>query len=115
MRYLPVDSVKGVDDDRSKEISNLLSQPDDSYVVTMPGNRFSVSFKIKVPDVGYTQTYLLAAQGYYTEWVREEWIQNKLETQFALNADLIVQAQQEWQRVKSEFETQFFESKIPVR
>jgi len=115
VRYLPVDSVKGVDGERSMEISNLLSQPDDNYVVTMPGNRFSVSFKTEVPDVGYTQSYLLAAQGYYTEWVREEWVQNKPEIQFALNGDLIVQAQQEWQRVKSEFEAQFFESKIPVR
>jgi hypothetical protein len=74
-----------------------------------------VRFETEDPDSGFSQSYMLAAQGYYTEWVRENWIRNRPDVQFELNDRLIVQAQEEWRKKKEEFERQFFESKIPVR
>lgn len=115
IKYLPVDSVVDAANENSPDNLNRLSQPDDEYLVTTPGNRFKAFFQTGTAENGQTNSYLLAAQGYYTEWVREEWTQNKPETPFDLNANLIVQAQQEWQRVKRDFEQQFFELKVPVR
>lgn len=115
IKYLPVDSFVDAANESSPDNLNRLSEPDEEYLVTTPGNRFNVFFQTETAEDGQTNSYLLAAQGYYTEWVREEWIQNKPETPFNLNANLIVQAQQEWQRVKRDFEQQFFELKVPVR
>jgi hypothetical protein len=41
-------------------------------LVTMPGDRYRIRFRLPDPDAGYH--VFLESRGYYLEWIREEWM-----------------------------------------
>ena len=93
-----------------------LREPDESYLVTSPGQRFSISFTVGQAGVDSTRTFLLASQGYYTEWMRGQWLQAASSaTAFVPNDSTLFDALQRWRAKRVPFEKQFFASRIPVR
>lgn len=62
------------------------------------------------------QSYLLSTQGYYTEWVRTEWMRRSGASQvFQPDEHTIETLMEMWLDRKEEFEAEFHDSRIPVR
>ena len=88
-----------------------LLEPDERYLITSPGQSFRVVF-----DAGATstrhRTYLLASQGYYTEWVRGSWIKQATGVPFKPSSASLLTAIQSWRSKQQEMEKQFYSSRI---
>jgi hypothetical protein len=114
-RAIPVSVVTtttGVRD--TAAVSRMLS-PDERYLTTSPGTALRIGF-----DAGVAEdtmfSYLLAAQGYYTEWIRADWVRTATTTQTFVPGDAALDAAYErWREVRTDFERQFFERRVPVR
>jgi hypothetical protein len=90
-----------------------LQHPDERYLETTPGQRFWLHFET---GGGADATYLLASQGYYTEWVRPSWIRDAAEpVRFRPTDAVAVEAITRWRGQRAAFERQFHETRIPVR
>jgi hypothetical protein len=93
-----------------------LGRPDEEYVVTDPGNRFWVGFRTTDAEQGTTRTYFIASQGFYTEWVRGDWVRDDVQGEpFEPTVETLHAALQRWIEVKNDFERRFEATKIPVR
>jgi hypothetical protein len=87
---------------------------DDSYLITSPGQSFSVEFDVgrSVPD---TRTYMLASQGYYTEWVRGSWIKKASGKAFTPSDTMLLEAIRDWRGKQPDMEKQFYSTRIAAR
>jgi hypothetical protein len=95
-----------------------LAAVDTSYLVTRPGDRYYVHFATDRTDRADTTsyTYLVATHGYYTEWVRGQWIaENAAPERFVPGDGALLAALLKWRERKVEMERSFFETRIPVR
>lgn len=88
-------------------------RPDDRYLQTTPGQRFFARF-----DVGVRpgpRTFLLASQGYYTEWIRGAWIkQAKAAEPFVPTDESLLVALRRWSQQRATFEPRFLAARVPV-
>jgi len=95
-----------------------LRAPDHSYWVTRPTDRFWATFEPGSAPDSMARTFFLAAQGYYTEWMRRSWLEGPPRTSstgpFTLTDQDLVNAIQEWATRRPDFEAQFRASKLPV-
>ncbi|MBL8979363.1 MAG: hypothetical protein JNM53_13170 [Gemmatimonadetes bacterium] len=90
--------------------------PDGRYLETRPGQHFTAVWRPELPASGAEQTYLLASQGYYIEWVRRAWIaEGRDTTGFRPDDVALVEAIHRWRGVQDSLEALFYASKIPVR
>lgn len=90
-----------------------LEDPDESYVITGPGQAFSVEF-----DVGQStsaRSWLLASQGYYTEWVRGSWIKSASGKAFTADNSSLATAVASWHSQRTDMERRFYETRIQAR
>ncbi|MDR8392816.1 hypothetical protein NC796_16795 [Aliifodinibius sp. S!AR15-10] len=95
--------------------TDLLASADDKYLVTYPGERFYVLFDVDERN-DKKASYLLAGQGYYIEWIREEWIEkHEMGEPVVFTSELVMEAQQRWRETKDEFEQKFFDSKVAIQ
>jgi len=106
--------VKMLDPAQNDSALASLRAADEGYVVTSPGQSFSVEFDAGKPAPG-TRTYMLAAQGYYTEWVRGSWIKNASGKTFTPSDAVLVEAIRGWRSKQSEFEGRFYSTRLSAR
>ena len=112
LRRVPIAEVVGPDGSLEPEALEALALPDGEYLETRPTHRMTVRFPVG-PEPG---SYLLAAQGYYTEWIRPEWIKaTPSPSRFQPNEATVRALLTRWLDEKVEMERQFFSSAIPVR
>jgi hypothetical protein len=85
----------------------------DRRLVTEPGQRFFAEF-----DVGRSsspRTFLVAADGYYTEWIRPKWVDGRTTFEpFTPNALTMQSVIQSWIGAKDSLERKFFTARVPV-
>jgi hypothetical protein len=106
-----------VNDERITDASALraLARADDDYLITEPGRRFFAEFDLPARN-GMQRSYMLASQGYYSEWIRPQWIRGAAPRRTFVAADeSLLLAMQRWREDKAELEAQFYSSKIPVQ
>lgn len=107
---------KAVTPDSKQDASTAkaLLEPDEDYVITNPGQSFRAEF-----DVGKSaaspRTWFLVSQGYYTEWVRAEWIKTASGKAFIPSNDALLGAIRGWRSKQESMETQFYNQRISVR
>jgi hypothetical protein len=113
-RVIPVAHVSTSELDAEPAARAALLHPDEQYLETTPGQRFWMHF-----ETGGTSedvTYLLASQGYYTEWVRPSWIRDaRKPTRFRPTDAVVREALARWRDRSADFEQQFYDTRIPVR
>jgi hypothetical protein len=98
------------------EVLAQIAHPDDEYLTTYPGNSARLDFEPPPPTPGFAQSYLLSTQGYYTEWVRTEWMRRSgAGPVFQPDEHTIETLMEMWLDRKEEFEAEFHDSRIPVR
>lgn len=101
---------------RGPEVLESVARPDDDYLTTYPGTSVLLEFDPPPVTPGYQRTYLLASQGYYTEWIRPEWIRRAGRPEvFRPDERTVESLMALWLDRKEALESDFFESRIPVR
>ena len=98
------------------ELPAKIAQPDEDYLVTSP----SVALSLESAPLGaYSndeRAFFLSSQGYYTEWIRPEWIRmTNPSEEFRPSGKTVVRLMERWLEEKDEFQQSFFETRIPVR
>jgi hypothetical protein len=91
-----------------------LRQGDGRYLQTEPGQRFVAVFDVgREPERG-TRTFLLSSQGYYTEWVRGDWLRRATHEAFSPSDESLVLALARWKEKKADFEVAFRKDRVPL-
>jgi hypothetical protein len=100
----------------SRDALRSLRGADERYLQTTPGQKFTMLFDVGPAPATGTRTFLLASQGYYTEWVRGSWIKAATDSvPFKPSAGALVKAIRRWDSSRDSIETRFYGSRIPVR
>jgi hypothetical protein len=90
-----------------------LATADERRLSTSPGDRMFVRY-----DVGRDstpRTFLVAAQGYYSEWVRGSWMKGPKQAHaFSPSRTAIDDVLRTWIARKDVMETEFFRTRVPV-
>lgn len=84
-----------------------LASPDQAYVVTRPGEALHARFDVGAVPEGRTRTFLLAAQGYYIEWMRHDWLQETSPKPFKPSDESLIKAIRLWEAKRDTFQKQF--------
>ncbi len=113
---IPLGQVLVAPDTPDTAALEAMQAPDGRYLETRPGQQFTAVWRPALPAADTEQTYLLASQGYYVEWVRRAWIaEGRDTTGFRPDDVALVQAIHRWRGVQDSLEAQFYASRIPVR
>ena len=99
-----------------------VAEVDERYLETRPGQRMTLVFHpdgtdiSEAPTAGTTSTYLIAWQGWYSEWLRPSWLANPKRTgPFVPGDAAVLTALRSWSSQKDTFERAFYSTSIPVR
>lgn len=94
-----------------------LRAPDQRYLETLPGQRFTAVWAIGRPAAGDSvRTFFLASQGYYIEWIRRGWLAApRARATFAPGDDALPRALARYREVKTDLERRFAATRVPVR
>jgi hypothetical protein len=94
----------------------ILRQNDDQYLITYPAESYLLTYEVSNPKPDINRSYFLKSQGYYIEWIRNEWFNDKkrrnFDIAFELNEKTLIKTAKRWSSKKEEFEHHFFSSKI---
>jgi len=87
---------------------------DGRYLQTSPGQRFTAVFHPR--SSAESRTFFLAAQGYYTEWVRASWLRSpRAEHGFVPSDSALARALDRWRMSQDSLEALFTATRIPTR
>ena len=114
-RRVPVAEAETTSPVAPSDLVSLVAAPDEAYLITSPGTRFLIRFDTGPEPERGARTFFLSAQGYYTEWIRHDWLAPTADSTFEPSPTTLHAAMQRWREVKPTFEEQFESSKIPVR
>jgi len=91
-----------------------LAAADGRYLETTAGQRFTAEFRA-APGAA-TRTFLLASQGYYTEWVRRGWlVAPRASRTFVPSDSALAEAIARWRVTQDTLEARFMATRVPVR
>ncbi|HET6628463.1 MAG TPA: hypothetical protein VFG91_01685 [Woeseiaceae bacterium] len=114
-RAVPLAEVTSSAGDRLPQARSNLRAADEAYVITRPGEYLTLKFDLgRVPE-GRRRTLFLAAEGYYIEWMRAEWLQATGASAFAPNDAALLSALALWEERRAELRDRFESTRIPVR
>jgi hypothetical protein len=112
-RTVAVSRISVPDSGNVNGAATALRHGGDRPLATYPGQRFFADF-----DVGRSaspRTFLVAASGYYTEWVRPQWIEGHTTNQaFSPGNTSIQDVLRSWIASKDSLERRFFTARVPV-
>lgn len=114
LRRVPATTVAMYDSAQNTRALTAIHDVDESYLITTPGQSFTVSFAVGGESLG-PRTFLLASQGYYTEWVRGDWIKNASGKPFVPSDESLVEAIRSWRSKQTEMERHFYSTRISAR
>jgi hypothetical protein len=115
-RTIPLSRVETAGGRRDTIALAAMQLPDKRYLETQPGQRFTAVWAVGPEPAGGTRTFLLASQGFYTEWIRGDWLATGKDTAaFAPTDASLVQAMRKWRGAQDSLERRFYASRIPVR
>lgn len=121
VRTIPLTEARRDDGTLDADALASLRAPDESYLVTSPSQRFAVGFVVGADSLASAsahpaRTFLLASQGYYTEWIRGAWIKSATAAPaFTPSDTALADVLRRWRLTQPTLERQFYASRIPVR
>ena len=113
-RVLAVARVRHPNDSIDAGARHAIQSADEAYLITEPGRRVFVEFDVGTPAPGSTRSFILAAQGYYNEWLRPQWLQRATRERFEPSDRSLFRAMQLWRAQSGELEQKFYATKIPT-
>lgn len=116
VRTIPVSVVTRGNHTADTVALRNVTEPDDRYLVTHPGERVIVGFNAGQNSDPSTRAFLLGAQGFYSEWVRGAWLKEPRPTKpFTLSDESLLEAIGRWRSKQASFERAFYATRLPVR
>jgi hypothetical protein len=116
VRTLPVAHLTGLTGSAEPEALASVAGNDQRYLQTQAGQGFIAEWNVGTASDGRERTFLLASQGYYTEWVRRGWIAAARDTTTFRPSDVALhRAIVRWTAVQDTLEPKFFATRVPVR
>jgi hypothetical protein len=111
----PLAEVRDADGKADRTALASLVAADAHYLETTAGQRFTAGFA--VPSTASAgRTFFLASQGYYTEWVRRDWLAAPRGSSTFVPSDAaLLDAIGRWRATQETLEARFMASRIPVR
>jgi hypothetical protein len=98
------------------DVLSLIERDDGKYLETDPGDSYRVTYDI-APARNEATTLFVRSKGYYTEWVRGEWVRT-VPGRYRFDLYQIDATMKElsatWLRDRTTMESQFFRNRIPV-
>ena len=118
-KKIPVTQVTSAAGDELRQARRNLHAADAAYVITKPGEYLRLRFDVGEAPHGLKRTYFLAAEGYYIEWMRKDWLETEsapalVPNDAALQASLLT-AMRLWEPQREEFRERFESTRINVR
>lgn len=114
-RIVAVTEVTGADGKVDPNALDSVRAADQRYLQTSPGQRFVARFATGASPADGSRTFLLSSQGYYTEWIRGEWIQKASAPEpFEPTDDALLVALRKWSTTREAFERRFLQARVPV-
>ena len=118
-RKIPITQVTSAAGDELSQARRNLHAADAAYVITKPGEYIRLRFDVGDAPEDLKRTYFFAAEGYYIEWMRKNWLQTAsapalVPNDAALQASLLT-ALRLWKPQREEFRKQFESTRINVR
>lgn len=110
----PVAAVEDAEGRSYGEAVRVLGEPDEAYLETRPGTALWIDFDVADRPAEMERAFLVAAQGYYTEWIRPDWIRpgSGPPEDFVPSDEGLLMVLERWHQVRPWFEAQFHESRL---
>lgn len=116
MEVLPLAATLDPSGSPIDTVLQLLARADGQYLQTLPGQRFTAVWQPTPMSQDSSRTFLLASQGYYSEWMRRSWIEEPRDTAaFVPDRSAIATAVTLWRNSRDSLERRFYDSRLPVR
>jgi hypothetical protein len=115
VRAVPLARVEAPETGALEGARENLSMPDRRYVVTRPGEALHVTFDVGAVPEGRIRTFLIAAQGYYIEWMRRDWLNETATKSFEPSDESLMRAIRLWEAKRDTFQKQFESTRITGR
>ena len=113
-RRIPVTNVAMSAPSQNSPAAASIREADTEYLITTPGQSFRVEFDVGAGDTS-GRSWMLASQGYYTEWVRGAWIKSASGKPFSATNETLVEAIRGWRSKQAEIEQRFYSTRISTR
>ena len=100
------------------EALRSVAETDARYLGTTPGQQFTIRFRTGAAPRDSVRTFLLATDGYYTEWIRGAWVRQAAGAAphpFIASDSTLAETVRHWSSVAPAFEAAFNRTRIPVR
>ncbi len=116
---IPVAEVVSANGIELSQAKKNLHAVDDAYFITRPSEYIRLRFDVADAPQDLKRTYFLAAEGYYIEWMRKDWLKSTSASTLVLN-DASLQAAlltflHLWEPQRETFREQFESTRINVR
>ena len=111
---LAVARVRHPNDSIDDGARHAIQSADEAYLITEPGRRVFVEFDVGAGTPQQGRSFILAAQGYYSEWLRPQWLQRATRERFEPTDRSLYRAIQLWRTQSGELEQKFYATKIPT-
>ena len=114
-RAVPVSRVTDGDGREHADARDAIASPDARRLATSPGQRMRLHFLTGPARDGGARTFLFAAQGYYTEWIRGAWLRAPADTlPFDPARVKLGDVLRTWRERRPAMERDFFAQRVPV-
>jgi hypothetical protein len=118
MSSIPAAGLDGLSGERAEEILSPLREKDHSYLITSPGESYTLFFPAEAPATGTERTCFLRSRGFYIEWLRDDWFNDTgrvtAAPPFEPGDEAVIQTARLWLQKKDDMERRFTETKIPL-
>jgi hypothetical protein len=114
-RTVPIARVVGADGDARPDVRDALRSADDNRLQTWPGQHFTAEFDVGQAPRNQRRTYFLAAQGYYVEWMRGNWLtRDQSSARFEPWKAPLAPILQHWLQARDSLDKTFFTKRVPI-
>lgn len=115
-RTIPASAITPLVGAAADDLEAKVAAADDAYLVTSAGTGFVATFHVGPDLPDERRTFLLSSQGYYTEWVRPNWIRGTVDGgPFRPTDGTIPDLMELWTELQGPMEEAFHATRIPVR
>jgi hypothetical protein len=113
-RAIPITRLTDAEGRPRADAAATLRRADGTDLETHPGDRFHAEFDVgRAP--GVSRTFMLGAEGYYTEWIRESWVRAATDSvPFSTSRTPIREMLKSWRASKDSLERNFYIRRVPI-
>ena len=113
-KSVPVERAENPQGERA-DIPAFLARADDEYLVTRPQDSVRLEFNVGQRPEGEGQSYFLASEGYYMEWMRSEWLTGDQQRKFVPGDASLMRAIRAYSAKRDGLREQFDSTRIAIR